>query len=86
MPESFADADVWEGAESDDVRLGYEIGGSLVGYVVSHWGARELRPFVQAVAAAEPTEAGMDEALGSSLDVTWRQFYAGWRRYVLGGG
>jgi hypothetical protein len=85
LPESFADADVWEGAESADVRLGYEIGGSLVGYVVSHWGARELRPFVQAVAAAEPTEAGMDEALGSSLDVTWRQFYAGWRRYVLDG-
>ena len=41
LPESFADADVWEGAETDDVGLGYEIGGSLVDYVVSRWGARD---------------------------------------------
>ena len=86
LPESFADADVWEGARSEDVRLGYQIGGSLIDYVVARWGAGRLRAFVQAVAAAEPTEAGMDEALGGALDVTWRQFYAGWRRYVLGGG
>ena len=86
LPESFADADVWEERRSEDVRLGYEVGGSLVDYVVSRWGAGKLRAFVQAVAAAEPTEAGMDEALGGALGVTWRQFYAGWRRYVLGGG
>ena len=83
LPESFASADVWEGADSEGVGLGYEVGGSLVDYVVSRWGAGQLRPFVQAVAAAEPTEAGMDEALGGALGVTWRQFYDGWRRYVL---
>ena len=76
---------MWEGAASEGVALGYEIGGSLVDYVVARWGADWLRPFVQAVAAAEPTEAGMDEALGGVLGVTWRQFYAGWRRYVLSG-
>ena len=81
LPESFAVADVWEGAQTEDVGLGYDLGASLVDYVVSRWGAGKLRPFVQAVAAAEPTEAGMDAALGGSLDVTWRQFYAGWRRY-----
>ena len=86
LPESFASADVWEGADSEGVSLGYEIGGSLVAYVISHYGAGRLRPFVQAVAAAEPTEAGMDEALGGALGVTWRQFYAGWRGYVLSGG
>jgi hypothetical protein len=86
LPESFASADVWEGADSEGVSLGYEIGGSLVDYVISRWGAGRLRPFVQAVAAAEPTEAGMDEALRGALGVTWRQFYADWRRYVLSGG
>jgi hypothetical protein len=86
LPESFASADVWEGADSEGVSLGYEIGGSLVDYVVARWGAGRLRPFVQAVAAAEPTAAGMDGALGGALGVTWRQFFAGWRGYVLSGG
>ena len=62
------------------------MGGSLVDYVVSRWGAGKLRPFVQAVAAAEPTEAGMDAALGEALGVSWGEFYAGWRRFVLRGG
>ena len=79
LPESFASADVWENAGSEEVGLGYEVGGSLVDYVVSRWGAGRLRPFVQAVAAGRPTEAGMDGALGGALGVTWRQFYAGWR-------
>ena len=86
LPESFAVDDVWEGGDGKAVRLGYQIGGSLVDYVVSRWGAGELRSFVQAVAAAEPTESGMDEALGSCLGVTWREFYEGWRRHVLAGG
>jgi hypothetical protein len=85
LPESFADTDVWDGGDAEGVSLGYQVGGALVGYVVSRWGADELRPFVQAVAAAEPSEAGMDEALGDALGVDWREFYAGWRRYVLGG-
>lgn len=85
LPESFSVADVWEGAEMEDVGLGYDLGASLVDYVVSRWGAGKLRPFVRAVATAEPTEAGMDDALGGVLDVTWRRFYAGWRRSVLGG-
>ena len=86
LPESFAETDVWEGGDAEAVRLGYQVGGSLVGYVVSHWGAGKLRSFAQAVAAAEASESGMDEALGGSLGVSWREFYAGWRRYVLGGG
>ncbi len=49
-------------------------------------GTRAPAAFVEAVAAAEPTEAGMDAALGKALGVDWRRFYAGWRRYVLGGG
>ena len=85
LPESFADTDVWDGGDAEAVSLGYQVGGALVGYVVSRWGADKLRPFAQAVAAAEPSEAGMDEALGGSLGVGWREFYAGWRRYVLGG-
>ena len=85
LPESFATEDLWADNDSEAVSLGYEIGGSLVDYVLARWGAQRLRPFVQAVAGAEATEAGMDRALGDALGVSWRQFYAGWRRYVLTG-
>ena len=85
LPESFGVNDVWEGGDAEAVRLGYEVGGSLVDYVAARWGARKVRPFAQAVAAAEPTEEGMDAALGDALGVTWRAFFAGWRRYVLAG-
>jgi hypothetical protein len=85
LPESFADTDVWDGGDAAAVRLGYEIGGALVAYVVSRWGPEQLRPFVQALTAAEPSETGMDAALGGTLGVTWREFFAGWRRYVLAG-
>jgi hypothetical protein len=78
--------DVWDGGDGAAVSLGYDIGGSLVTYVAARWGADEVRPFAQAVAAAEPTVAGMDEALDEALGVTWRDFFAGWRRYVLSGG
>ena len=85
LPESFADTDVWDGGDAAAVRLGYEIGGALVAYVVSRWGSEQLRPFAQAVAAAEPSETGMDEALDGTLGVSWREFFAGWRGYVLTG-
>jgi hypothetical protein len=85
LPESFGSSDVWDGASGEAVGLGYDVGGSIVDYVVWRWGPEHLRPFVEAVAAAEPTEAGMDAALGRALGVDWRRFYAGWRRYVLHG-
>lgn len=84
LPESFGVDDVWDGGDGAAVSLGYQIGGSLVEYVAGRWGAERVRPFVQAVAAAEPTEEGMDVALGEALGVTWRAFFAGWRRYVAG--
>jgi hypothetical protein len=86
LPESFGVDDVWDGGDMEAVGLGYEIGRSLVDYVDTHWGARHLEGFVKAVAAAEPTEAGMDAALGESLGVSWDRFYDGWRRFVLRGG
>lgn len=85
LPESFAAEDMWDGNSGAQVSLGYEVGGSLVSYVLSHWGAWKLRPFVQSVADAEPTEVGVDAALTESLGVSWHDFYAGWRRYVLTG-
>ena len=85
LPESFGSEDVWDGASGETVSLGYDVGGSIVDYVVWRWGPARLRPFVQAVAVAEPTEAGMDVALGEALGVDWRRFYAGWRRFVLRG-
>jgi hypothetical protein len=85
LPESFGSRDVWDGADGEAVSLGYDVGGSLIEYVVWRWGPARLRPFVQAVAAAEPTEAGLDAALGKALGVDWRRFYAGWRRFVLRG-
>jgi hypothetical protein len=86
LPESLGSSDVWDGADGEAVSLGYDVGGSIVDYVVRRWGPEHLRGFVEAVAAAEPTEAGLDTALGQSLGVDWRRFYAGWRRYVLRGG
>lgn len=86
LPESFAVADVWDGGDAEAVQLGYEVGRSLVEYVDGRWGASRLEEFVRAVAAAEPTEAGLDAALERTLGVRWDEFYAGWRRYVLGGG
>ena len=86
LPESFGSTDVWDGASGEAVSLGYDVGGSIVDYVVWRWGPARLRRFVQAVAQAEPTEAGMDAALGKALGVDWRRFYAGWRRFVLRGG
>ncbi len=85
LPESFGSSDVWDGADGEAVSLGYDVGGSIIEYVVWRWGSARLRPFVQAVVAAEPTEAGMDAALGKALGVDWRRFYAGWRHYVLRG-
>jgi hypothetical protein len=86
LPGSFGVDDVWDGSGAESVSLGYELGGSLVEYVVGHWGPSRLRPFVQEVAAAEPTESGMDAALDDALGVSWSRFFAGWRRYVLRGG
>jgi hypothetical protein len=86
LPESLGAADLWAGADAEAVALGYHVGGALVTYVVSRWGAARLRPFVQAVAAAAPTTTGLDAALRGTLGVDWRRFYAGWRSYVLGSG
>jgi len=82
LPESFAEHDLWEGNSGAQVALGYEVGGSLVDYVLVTWGAKRLRPFVQSAAAADPSEAGMDAALAVSLGVTWRDFYDGWQTYA----
>ena len=86
LPESFGVEDVWDGGDMDAIGLGYELGRSLVDYVDLRWGAGRLEEFVRAVAAAEPTETGMDIALGEALGVSWDEFYAGWRRSVLRGG
>ena len=85
LPGSFAEEDLWEGNDGAAVALGYEVGGSLVEYVTARWGPARLRAFALAVAGAEPTEAGLDEALRGALGVTWRRFYEGWRRWVLAG-
>ena len=86
LPESFGVEDVWDGGDMDAIGLGYEVGRSLVDYVDLRWGAGRLEEFVRAVSGAEPTEAGMDAALGDALGVSWDQFYAEWRRFVLRGG
>jgi hypothetical protein len=86
LPESFAVEDVWDGGDMAAVGLGYEVGRSLVDYVELRWGASHLEEFVRAVTAAEPTEAGMDAALGEALGVSWKEFSAGWRSFVLRGG
>ena len=73
---------LWRGNPTAKVRLAYLEGGSLVLYVLDHWGLDGLRDFVAAVSDSDLTRKGLDAAARESVGVDWDELRAGWERFV----
>ena len=74
--------DLWHGLSKRQIDLAYLEGGALVLYLEKRWGLKGAWAFADAVAASDMKPAGIERATRQSLGVSWRELYAGWKRFV----
>ena len=58
LADAIALGDIWSGRETEDVRVLYSAGGSLVEFILQRWGRGELRRWVRQVVRLGPDPRG----------------------------
>jgi hypothetical protein len=82
LADAIALGDIWSGRETEDVRVLYSAGGSLVDFVLQRWGRGELRGWVRQVADSDLSRQAIADITKRRFGMSWPAFVADWRTYV----
>ncbi len=80
--DALALGDIWSGRKTDQVRVLYSAGGSLVDFIVQRWGRNELRRWVRQVADSDLSHEAISEITRRRFGSGWSAFEADWEAYV----